>query len=170
MTSTSTMKLIKRYRCQFSKANCTNSSLRKPGIFLGCLLKRFYFPDSLAIKSPHVMAFRPTACVLCLFMHFFGHTCSMWKLPGQGLNPSNSSDPSPSSDKAGSLTSCTVRELPMAYVLIVYGSAKNPSDNIATVIYFLYNLHSGRTRLCSHLCQQGWRVSFQDGSLAHLAG
>ena len=41
---------------------------------------------------------------------FFGHTCSIWKFPGQGLNPCHSSNPSCYSENARSLTSCATRE------------------------------------------------------------
>ena len=40
---------------------------------------------------------------LPFFFLFFGHTCRMWKLPGQGSNPCHSSNPSHCSDNTGSL-------------------------------------------------------------------
>ena len=45
------------------------------------------------------------------FFFFFGHTCSMWKFPGQRLNPCHSSHPSCCSDNARYLAYCTSREL-----------------------------------------------------------
>jgi len=38
-------------------------------------------------------------------------THGMWKFPGQGMNPSHSSDPSHCHDNIESLTCCTTREL-----------------------------------------------------------
>ena len=56
----------------------------------------------------------------CFCLLFFGHTCSMWKFPGQGSNPSHSSNQSHSSDNARSLTHWATRELQITYI-----SAKN---------------------------------------------
>ena len=46
-----------------------------------------------------------------VFRLLFGHTLSMWKLPGQGSNPCQSPDPSCGSDVRGFLTHCSAREL-----------------------------------------------------------
>ena len=50
-------------------------------------------------------------------MYFGGHTCGMWKIPGQGSNPGHSSDLSHCTDNAGSLTHCATKELLMWYIL-----------------------------------------------------
>ena len=44
---------------------------------------------------------------------FLGYAYSMWKFPGQGLNPRHSSNPSLCNDNARSLTHCIRRELPL---------------------------------------------------------
>lgn len=49
------------------------------------------------------------------FLLFFGCTCRMQKLPGQGLNPRHQSDPKHCRDNARSLTSRTTRELPKSF-------------------------------------------------------
>ena len=47
---------------------------------------------------------------------FFGHTCGMWKFPGQGLNSCHSSNPSCFSDNARSLTHSASGEPPSPLV------------------------------------------------------
>jgi len=49
--------------------------------------------------------------IQCPFFCFFGCACGMWKFPGQGLNPSHSSDLSCTRGNAESLTYCATREL-----------------------------------------------------------
>ena len=56
------------------------------------------------------------AAVLLLLCCCFGHTWSMWKFPGQGSNPSHSSDPSHCRDNAGSLTRYTTWDLNALFV------------------------------------------------------
>ena len=52
-----------------------------------------------------------------LFPFFFGSACGVQKIPNQGLNPSQSSDLSPSSDNAKSLTMRPLRkQLPILLV------------------------------------------------------
>ena len=58
------------------------------------------------------------ASAICLFIHLGGHAYSIQKFLGQGSNLGHSQDSSHSSDKAGSLTHCTTRELPRTYTLI----------------------------------------------------
>lgn len=50
--------------------------------------------------------------VFLSFFFSFGHTHSMWQLPGQGVNLCPSSDLSHYGDKAGSLTCCATKKLP----------------------------------------------------------
>ena len=45
------------------------------------------------------------------FLVFFGHTCGMWKFPGQRSDLHHSKSPSHCSDNTRSLTHCTAREL-----------------------------------------------------------
>ena len=49
----------------------------------------------------------------------FGHTHDIWKFPGQGKNPHHSSNPSHSTDNAGSLTPRATRELQSILVFCV---------------------------------------------------
>ena len=49
--------------------------------------------------------------LLLKYHNFFGCTCSMWKLPGQALNPCHSSNQTHCSDNTVSLMPCTTREL-----------------------------------------------------------
>ena len=51
---------------------------------------------------------------------FFGHTHSMYKYMGQGVNWSHSCTPSCGSDNAGSLNHCTTRELKNVFILRRY--------------------------------------------------
>ena len=53
------------------------------------------------------------------FRGFFGCAHGMCKFPGQGLNPCHSSKLSRSSDNAGSLTCCAIRELLKCRIFII---------------------------------------------------
>ena len=56
-----------------------------------------------------------SGCFGVLFFFFFlDHTHSMWKFPGQGWDPTHSSNPSPCSDNTSSFTRCTAGDLPGA--------------------------------------------------------
>ena len=86
--------------CHFSENQCRDSEplLSKPKEKTYQLIKTIklgidYLKDTL------------------FFFSIFGHTCGMKKSPGQGSNPHYSSNPSPCSDNARSLTCCITGEL-----------------------------------------------------------
>ena len=56
---------------------------------------------------------KPFHALSVLFSFFWGGgcTCSMWKFPGQGLNPCLYGDLSHCSDNTGSLMCCSTKEL-----------------------------------------------------------
>ena len=56
---------------------------------------------------------------LWVFFFFFDHTLSMWKFPGQGLNPHYSSNPSCGSDNAGSLSPLHPKRTPALLFKVV---------------------------------------------------
>ena len=53
-----------------------------------------------------IFLFLSSSSSFFFFFFFFGHTCDMWKFPGQGLNPRSSCDLCHSCGNAGSLTHC----------------------------------------------------------------
>ena len=63
------------------------------------------------------------------FVVCFGHSCGMWKFPGQGSNPCHSSDPGLCTDNARSLIYYAIRELPFL-ILSIFKSC-----TAVTIIY-----------------------------------
>ena len=55
------------------------------------------------------------------FFFFFGHTCSMRKFPGQGMNPCHSSNGGCHSDNARYLTHCATRKL-LIQILVTHSN------------------------------------------------
>ena len=77
-----------------------------------CLQEASPKPFGPSPPSDHTLQFFYFTLLLpVLFWGFFGHTCSMWKFPGQRWNPRHSSDPNHCGDNATSLTCCATGEL-----------------------------------------------------------
>ena len=79
-----------------------------PALTLGIEIKsdwRWKLSCKLIHKLKKIKNFCLWPSVLFSFS-FFGHTCSTWKFPGQGLNLCHSCDLGCYRDKAGSLTQC----------------------------------------------------------------
>ena len=76
------------------------------------------FPNSPSPSFPHTLLapcpLQPTSSFPMLVPSFFWPHTQHWKFQSQGSNTCHSSDPSHSSDNAGSLTYCTTRELPVS--------------------------------------------------------
>ena len=66
-----------------------------------------FLPSILQPMHPRKNHFPNTQFFLCVC----GCILGMWKIPGQGLKPCHSSNPSLCSDNTGSLTHCATREL-----------------------------------------------------------
>ena len=67
----------------------------------------FFFPKTF-LTSP-LPRFQFICLCACLFI-FFGHSCGLWKFPGQGSNPRHSGSLYPIHSNAGSLTHCATGE------------------------------------------------------------
>ena len=78
--------------------SCTQDSI--PALILKCSCVLQWSGGSLIIP-----------CHWNTFFFFFGCTHSIWKFPGQGLNPGLSRDPSCCNANTGSLICCATREL-----------------------------------------------------------
>lgn len=65
-----------------------------------------------------------SVCKWVLFV--FGHTCGMWKFPGQRSELGHSIHPSWFSDDAGSLTCCIVGELQVSHYKAWHNSMVKP--------------------------------------------
>ena len=93
--------MITHYKCPSSRCNpepIQSVPKYKPGVFTSTPLASLVCPC-------------PSLRKLVILILFFGCTHGMQNFPGQGLNPSHSSDPGHCSDNTGSLTHCATREL-----------------------------------------------------------
>ena len=72
-------------------------------------LHHFTFPLA-TYEVPISPCPHPTLVIIFFFFPLFNRTCGIWKLPGQGLNPSCSCDLHHSCSNAISLTHCTTME------------------------------------------------------------
>ena len=93
--------MITHYKCPSSRCNpepIQSVPKYKPGVFTSTPLASLVCPC-------------PSLRKLVILILFFGCTHGMQNFPGQGLNPSHSSDPGHCSDNTGSLTHCATRKL-----------------------------------------------------------
>ena len=92
------------------------------------------------------------------FLFSFGHTCGLWKLPGEELNPCHHSNQSHSCDDAGSLTHWATRELEYSLDYVnafvtkwkkfIFMVGTNMSQREETVLWKCFEMP------CRHRCQQ----------------